>query len=140
VAHFAECTAGSTVQTLTRHLRKLQARGLVRCQQAIYAVVPPPNALGRALLRLVSGQVPRTTLCKVWVTETRDGRGYNRDPGSAVRHNPRSTLLEVCRVVWSSFLSAGTICDGPHFAKCVTQPGSYRQGALGRALLRLVST
>jgi hypothetical protein len=39
---------------LARHLRKLQTRGLVRCRKGRFAVARPPNAFGRALLRLAA--------------------------------------------------------------------------------------
>jgi DNA-binding transcriptional ArsR family regulator len=50
-----QAATGISVKALARHLRKLHARGLVLRQQRGYALAPRPDALGRALLRLVRG-------------------------------------------------------------------------------------
>ncbi|MEK7686379.1 MAG: helix-turn-helix domain-containing protein [Verrucomicrobiota bacterium] len=47
--------SGISGRALRRHLRKLEARGLVTCRQGMYAVADCPGAFGRELARLAAG-------------------------------------------------------------------------------------
>ena len=47
-----QSTTRISALALWRHLRKLEARGFVTCQQGHYSAISPTDALGRALARL----------------------------------------------------------------------------------------